>query len=679
MPGGKAGAKMPRWKECRAEKRTKQEQAVALAVFTWIGLSLDLNNPGRSQIVLNLIASFHSFNLARLLLLPGLYFLFKKALEIRFDEKRWTRLVPACFFAANMVLGFSFAQTGNWTPLLSLRDGQLIKTIVVWLAWSAVLYYLLTMLFTLLDTCHVSETEGVDPEKEASRNGFHPLLWFGKQIRKHPFLTPFLTLLILYLPHFLISYPALFMGDTWSMIVQGYSGLGMTGVDYLSPENVLRAGVYINQHHPAFYTLLLHMSLRLGNRLFGSLNAGIFILCLGQSVVIIASFAYGISALSKCRAAQKILLLLMLYAYIHPQIRNFLFLVTKDGLYTACFMMLTTSFFLIRTGRGTRKDVILLCLAAMGVILLRNEGKYVLLASGLLMAWADRKTRKSILYFSAAAILFSLGVYQGVYPLLGFTKGGRQEALSIPFQQIARVVREHPDDISDPEKAAINAVLDYDLIAAKYNPDSADQVKELFRQEATGQELAACLRVWARLAVRHPDTCLQATYGNYYEYLYPGNVRMSYYDYRWSAWMCDFTNDKIKALGESFSLPEWNERFRFISDSMVDAGLFHLPPLSLIMTPALYSWMLISMMCWIAGKKKDSIHSGRLTMMIPLSVSFLVMFAGPTNGFYSRYMLTLTSLLPFLTVMVLMLHEKENPFPGTESDLLHETSTGEET
>lgn len=630
---------------------SRRKTAAALAIAVWMGLLLKIEDPGKEQLLLNLIASFHSFDLARLLMLPGLYFLFHRAFGLHLAQKRWSRVFLACFFALNMVLGTAFAQESSWNQLLPLWNGQLIKAGIIWLSWGIVFYYLLTVIFSQLDSFTPWNDMSLPPQVHLPR-GFHPLRRYTGLLINHPFLTPFLTLLILFFPHFLIAYPAMFMGDTWSMIVQGYSELKATGVSYIPPESVLRTGVYINQHHPVAYTLLLHGFLQIGDALFHSLNVGIFLLCLGQALAILASFSYLLSTLSMRHIKPGMLILLMLYIFLHPQIRNYMCMATKDGLYSACFLLLMAGYFRILTGNRSRRNFFVLGLAAAGIILLRNEGKYVLLFSGLLMVWLDRKNRKALSCYTAAAVMFSLFLSYGLYPALGYTRGGTQEALSVPFQQTARVVRDHPEDISNREQEIIDQVLDYSQLAEKYDQDTADHVKILYRQDAEAQELLDYFRVWVSLLLRHPDTCFQATYGNYFQYLFPGETRIRYDTYGWSSWMCEYTNEQIADLGKSFSLPEWNRRLRYISDSLVDAGVFQVPPFSLLMTPSLYSWTLITLLFWVAGEKKSNIRRGMLALTIPSLITFLVLFAGPTNAWYTRYMLPLTSSLPFLILLL---------------------------
>ena len=121
--------------------------------------------------------------------------------------------------------------------------------------------------------------------------------------------------------------------------------------------------------------------------------------------------------------------------------------------------------------------------------------------------------------------------------------------------------------------------------------------------------------------------------------------------------MCEYANDRMEPLGKAFSLPEWNKKLRYISDSLVDAGLFNLPPFSILMIPALYSWMLISMLCRAVRKRGNACRAEQLSLMIPSLLTFLVLFDGPMNAYYTRYMLPLISFLPFLAVMLKVLRE----------------------
>ena len=631
---------------------------VGLALLCYAGLSLDLTNHaqggGWHQTLLNLVASLQVSGWSGAFLLIGLYYLFGKAARIQRGKRKWTLALPAAFFALNRVLGFSFARTGSSAMLWTAGDGQLLKTVFSFACWGYTAFCALKWLFFLLDRANL-RADGPEAGAGSSR-GFYPVRGYRALLRRHPFLTPFVSLWLLYLPLILISYPAVFMGDTLSIIVQGWPELRNPGLDYLTAENLLREGVYINQHHPALYTVCLHGFLRLGDGCFHSLNAGIFLFCLLQVTLVVSAFSFAASSLVKAGARGEYVMGALLYAAAHPQIRNFLMLVTKDSCYSACFLILVCCLFRWKKGMLRRGNLIPLILSALGVLLLRNEGRYVLILSGLLTALLDRKGRRSLALATVGALVISLGVYQVLYPLLGFTAGSVREALSVPFQQTARTLRDHPEDVSEEERAAIDGVLDCDGLAGRYNMIFADPVKETYRERAGGAELGAYFRTWLRMLARHPGTYLEATYGNYYQYFYPDETRMFHESYLSSDEIIQKTNGELSPLGIGFSLPAWSARWKTVSDSLAAGGLFSLPLFGLLMTPAFYTWALLALLCWTAGRGRG--RAGLALCVLP-ALQLLIQFAGPTNGYYSRYMLPIVSVLPFLAGMLILYGSRE--------------------
>jgi len=656
-----------------------------LALFSSMGLSLDLafhgTGSGAFDIVRNWLGSFPGFQMSCVLLTTGLFLVFRLAEQFRGKQGRWARKLLAAFFALNMVLGFAFEQEGSWELLRGVRNGQLFKAGFVWLSWYLVLENLLVLVFHVLNTARISTGAWEDgatqktgksfqPAQQSmmkSEGGSGPTRWYARMLRKHPFGTPFCILLILILPHLYISYPGMFMGDTGSIIVQAYSELETTGTDYLAPANVMKAGVYINQHHPVFYTLLLHSFLVLGDRVFSSLNAGAFLYVLCQTGIMLAAFSYAVSTFVQQRVKAGYCVLILIYVLIHPLIHNYLVLLTKEGLYSACFLLMMSSLFRIRFREKTGSETAVLIGSVLGVILLRNEGGYIILLSGILMAMADRSNRKAILGLTAASLVLFMGIYHGLYIYLGYTPGSIREMLSVPFQQTARYVHDRPKEVTAEEAEAINGVLDYDSLAEKYAPEIADPIKIIFREESTTPDLIRYFRSWAGMLARHPGTYLQATYANYDQYLYPGETRMNYYTYGWMENILDVTNRMIEDLGKGFYLPEWNQKLRTITDSSTEAGVLNFPVFSFLMTPAVYSWCLLTALCWGMGRGIRN-HPWFFAQTVPAAVILIILFLGPTNGFYGRYMLPIVEYLPFLLLMLPLLRQREEEMEKRKGD-----------
>ena len=75
-------------------------------------------------------------------------------------------------------------------------------------------------------------------------------------------------------------------------------------------------------------------------------------------------------------------------------------------------------------------------------------------------------------------------VYQkAILPMAGVKPGGKQEMLSIPFQQTARYVKYYGNDVSNGVEKVIRKVLDYDTIGKNYDPDLSDPVKNTYKQK----------------------------------------------------------------------------------------------------------------------------------------------------------------------------------------------------
>ncbi len=640
----------------------KQIRIWILTLISWLGLSMDLNYHGMTidtfDPVRNWLGSIRGFDPVWAFLIPGIYLVYKLVQTHRIKQNSLSRQLLAGCFALIMVLGFAFEKEGCWDMLLGIRDGQLAKATFVWVAWYFVWRNILALVFHMLENLSIRIAIKDTPGFLKPGEGLRPIRLYSRMLQEHPFGSSFCTLLILILPCVIFSYPAMFMGDTGSIIVQAYSELNTTGTDYLSPDSVIKAGVYINQHHPAFYTLLLHGFLAAGDGLFRSLNAGVFMYVICQALLMIAAFSYAVSTLIQHRMRIGYGAAILCYVLIHPQIHNYLVLVTKEGLYSSCFLLMMTSVFRLRFRETAKKEIVMLVLSALGVILLRNEGRYVLLLSGILMALTDPRNRKVILGFTVASLLISIGIYNGLYIYLGYTPGSTREMLSVPFQQTARCIRDHPEDITEEEKAAIDRVLDYDALASAYVAEIADPVKATFREESTTEDLLRYFSAWSRMLIRHPGTYIQAFCTNYDQFLYPGNARMYYYTYGWMENICRNTNELILDLGKSFSLPEWSRRFRTLADSFTEAGLLNFPPLSFLMTPAIYSLSLMAALGWTVGRKVRR-NPAIFAQIIPAFVILLALFSGPANGFYGRYMLPLTMYLPVMLLMLSLLREQE--------------------
>lgn len=106
-------------------------------------------------------------------------------------------------------------------------------------------------------------------------------------------------------------------------------------------------------------------------------------------------------------------------------------------------------------------------------------------------------------------------------PLLHIGPSGKQEMYGFLFQQTARYVHDHPQDVTPDEHRAISRVLPYDTLAASYNPELQDAVKFQYNVAATPADYRAYLSAWRSMGARHPLTYLRATWDNCDGFFHP--------------------------------------------------------------------------------------------------------------------------------------------------------------
>lgn len=624
-------------------RRKFQHRPLLFSLLTFFLITLEpdlygIDTPGFFESIVEILARYKDFSLPTFLLLPGLWLLYRYVSEkVGGSLLRPSVLIPAILFGVSMPLGFAFEEVGDLSPLFTSGPIHFLMFLLNATGWSILAVHCVALLYHLLEKA--PQKNG--PEAETTFSG--PFRWYRRLLFRNPFWTVFLTLTILYIPHAVLSYPAIFMGDTWQVIVQAYSELKQPGYLFITPETVLIPGIYINQAHSVAITLILHTFLVFGDALTGSLNTGMALFCGLQALFVIASFAYSASLLiQRGSFSPRFAWVILLFGFASPIVHTSVFLLTKDVPYAAAVLFLFANLFRVLTGDRSPRVWIGLALSSLGVFFFRNEAPYVLLLFFLLAAFICKETRKSFFIAAGSVALTWLLVIRLLFPALGFTPGSVRDPLSIPFQQTARYLRDCPDDVTEEEHAAIAAILDYDNLADEYDPDLADPVKHTYRESSTTQDLMNYFSAWASMGLRHPDVYLQAFMNNNYQRFYPGKTRLYLYDYGWSNTNYNYTNQKIEPLNRSFSQIRELGVTRSQHDHLMSLAE-NVPILDVLSTPAFYTWVVILAFCY-AIRRKDR-HM--IAWAVLPSILLLFNMFTPCNGYFARYTLPVIFASPF--------------------------------
>ena len=224
-----------------------------------------------------------------------------------------------------------------------------------------------------------------------------------------------------------------------------------------------------------------------------------------------------------------------------------------------------------------------------------------------------------------------------IIPALGVSDGSIREALSIPFQQTARLVKYNESIIEESDKEIIDKVLVYETLGDRYDPNLSDPVKNKFNPNATKEDLFNYLKVWFKYLLKDPLCYINATLDNTFGFIYPNVHRWYlYYDY-WD----DLVDPNIVDYHFNDStwwlrvpLTNYGETFPFI------------PFVGLLSNIGASCWMVIILNVYLVNKKTKKY----ILVLIPLYLSILICIAGPANAYF-RYVMPYMFALPVLTCL----------------------------
>lgn len=612
-------------------------QFAIYALMTAIALTMPLESSGPNTIMGIVTAPWFGGPFLSLVLVYPLYMFFKKvatipnAKSVQFGAK-----ICAGLLAFAYLLGSSFWSSGSWELLFSVHQLQVIKFSITFVGIFLLLAHALILLYSCLGTYAASLFE---PSCCPSGSGN---LWqaYLSRMKRSPFATSLITLLLAYMPLFMISYPSVFGYDIYPQLDQ-YVGYMVQPVQEHIP---------LNNHHPIAHTLILHASMWLGARL-GAVHAGFAIYSCLQLVMLACSVSFFVYVLTQRGLKPLYGAFVVLYFVFHPVIQQFAFMTAKEILYTSFMLVFMACLYELYTGvqHATKQMWLVragLFVSLVGVMVMRNEGCYVMLLSLMILLVCARGGRHEI----AVCLVLCLGYMAFFFSLMdtyGLNKNAMRESMSVPLQQIARVIKERPSAISLGELEAVHSVIDCPDLSAIYAPGCSDPVKSCFDRNASQQQLHNFFRAWGAIGMRNPEIYVQAFLNNYFLYFYPDKASTPLYVYSPGS----IVNTWQVALSGTESDTAYIESmYRKISlYRACYTALFQLPVLRLLWWPCTVLWSFCVLLVYVVMRR----NRVALTMLVLPAVAMLVPFVGPTNGDYIRYSYPFFAILPFVWLMSL--------------------------
>lgn len=458
----------------------------------------------------------------------------------------------------------------------------------------------------------------------------------------------FLLIFLAWLPAYLAYYPAICAYD---MPVQ---------------TEQLAQGLYID-HHPIAHTFLLKCFMDLGAWM-GSVTDGIGLFALVQLLFLALSFSWGITELARRGVRAGWLLVLQLFCMFFPFHWYMSISITKDTIFTAFFVcQLIALLGLLEEGKETGRirplsgaRYLLFCI---GMILFRKNGQYgflffvVVLALVLLFWKANRKFLARLLGWSFGGFLAGSVALLLIFNISGAEQGDKREMLSLPIQQLSRVMVYHggigesaEDDgtLDETSKALINDFI-LDEAYCDYDPAIADPVKRHTNTYVVRYRTAEFLGAYLHLFLEYPGDYLNAALSLYAGYLNPfdethttindendGRIGRGYVQTYWEE-----TTMNERGIFKASKWPWLHERL----EDWADANAYlKIPILKYLFVPGSWLWFCL---LFLAACIYRADGCGALGVAL-IGGYFLTLFLGPTVQL--RYLYPVMAALPFLVV-----------------------------
>lgn len=372
----------------------------------------------------------------------------------------------------------------------------------------------------------------------------------------------------------------------------------------------------VTTHHPVLHTLFLCGSLKAGQVLFSSFQAGMAIYSVVQAALLNAVFSYVLWRMLRERRSMLLVIFSFLFLIVNPYIQIFLFVTTKDVLFGAAFlMMFLFAVDLFRDAAAffhSRWLQLRFLLMALLLCFLRNQGIYVLLFFGvitlgyLFFVYRSGAVRWLLILAASAGCYFV--VTGPVFASLGVESGDSREMLSVPMQQLARAYHEVPEQLTEGEQSYIRELIPEDYLEM-YVPVNADPVKSGFQTEVMKKDPIKFFKTWLTIGLKTPLVYADSFFMGNWGYWYPEETQ---YWINYIIFDGAFMEEEYNVLHikRDSRLPEYEKILREIS---LTPAFEDIPVLSVILNQAFPFWLMLTAAAVILYHKK-------CRLLIPLTL-----------------------------------------------------------
>ncbi len=308
---------------------------------------------------------------------------------------------------------------------------------------------------------------------------------------------------------FLISFCGILFIDMLYLFLAAYPGI-LTNDSISQMQQLLSNSNYSN-HAPFYHTMLIKGCVSIGLMLFNDINAAVAVYSCLSIVMIAGTFAYVLLTMYQIGAPRGLLIVVWFVYALSPYNIAYSITMWKDIPFAAAVTIFITSLLRIFSNPSTR-DYVLLIVGEIGFGLLRSNGWIALAVTCFILFILFRKDNKRLIRDTLFILVVTFIFEHQVIGALGVTQPDTVEKLSIPVQQIARVVKDERK-LSGEDEQMIGKVMDISTAADDYTEWLSDPIKNNIRR--TGEDYlnahkSEYFNLWVKLGIKYPGEYTKA-------------------------------------------------------------------------------------------------------------------------------------------------------------------------
>ncbi len=398
---------------------------------------------------------------------------------------------------------------------------------------------------------------------------------------------------------------------------------------------------YTSNHHPFWHSVVISLFYNTGLSLFGTSVAGVALYSVASALFMAACFAYALSTLYRAGASKAVLLLCGAGYALLPYHIAYSVTMWKDVVFGGAVLLFVVTLYrgLKKIGRPVLNLIgLFFCGVAVGVW--RSNGWLALVAFAVcLVLYCVIYKQKLIatVLVVCGAVVISWFMKGPVLSMMNVSQPDLVESLSIPVQQVARVISEGYA-LTDEEYDLLSQVVDVEEIPEIYQFYISDPVKNEIRsknQQYLIEHKFEYLKLWINLGLKYPGEYVKAWVDQTRGY-FNGGYRYWIY----SQGINDPNDFSLSTQVQPNRVQDW---FQDYFDEFYDLEI--LQPLHSV---GLHVWIVFGAFVVCVIKKRPEM----LLCIVPLMIVGTLLVATPVYCEF-RYAYSIFTSLPFLAVVCL--------------------------